>query len=249
MPSRGAIVTRVTVGGVDLLYLDEETLASPTGAIRGGIPLLFPFAGELRNGVLTSTGTSMPRHGFARRAAWLVTNTTNDQLSMHLPLDDDTRAQYPFDCHVHQVVTAIPDGVQIDLIVENLDTRPLPVAPGWHPYFPCPRDLKRECLSQVVPAEDLASAPLACDVNVPAPSGGRTTFTLPGIGAITLRYSAQLKTLEVWTLPNADFVCIEPWVGPSNVINTPGRIVVGAHERVVFTMAIALSRTAAPGSD
>jgi galactose mutarotase-like enzyme len=249
MPSRGAIVTRVTVGGVDLLYLDQATLASPTGAIRGGIPLLFPFAGELRNGVLTATGTAMPRHGFARRAAWHVTSATSDRISMHLPFDDEAHAQYPFDCHVHQVVTAISGGVQIDLSVENRDARPLPLAPGWHPYFPCPRDRKRECLAQIVPAEDLTAEPLACDVNVLAPSGGRLTFAVPGIGAVTLRFSAQLKTLEVWTLPDADFVCIEPWVGPSNVINTPDRIVVGVRERVVFSMGIELSRTAAPESD
>jgi galactose mutarotase-like enzyme len=243
------MVTQVSVGGVELLYLDEATLASPTGAVRGGIPLLFPFAGELRNGVLTATGTTMPRHGFARRANWIVTSATADQISMHLPIDDDARTQYPFDCHVHQIVRALADGVQIDLSVENREARPMPVAPGWHPYFPCRLDRKRECLAQIVPAEDLTSEPLACDVNVPAPSGGRTTFSLPAIGAITLRYSDQLKTFEVWTLPGADFVCIEPWVGPSNVINTPDRIVVGPRERVVFSMGIELSRTAAPGSD
>src|SRR3546814_7932639 len=44
MPHLGALVSRLTVGGTPVLYLDHATLDSPTAAVRGGIPLLFPFA-------------------------------------------------------------------------------------------------------------------------------------------------------------------------------------------------------------
>src|SRR5689334_3644577 len=47
VPERGAIVTRLTVDGRDVLFMDYDTLADPTKSIRGGVPVLFPFAGAL----------------------------------------------------------------------------------------------------------------------------------------------------------------------------------------------------------
>ena len=46
-PARGALVTRLVVKGQELLYLDRATLDDPSKNVRGGIPVLFPFAGRL----------------------------------------------------------------------------------------------------------------------------------------------------------------------------------------------------------
>jgi D-hexose-6-phosphate mutarotase len=67
-PTRGALVTRWSFGGEDLLYLDRDTFVDVTKNVRGGIPVLFPSPGKL-------TGDRWPRgemtqHGFARNAAW-----------------------------------------------------------------------------------------------------------------------------------------------------------------------------------
>lgn len=238
LPGRGAIVSRLTVDGCEVLYLDEATLGSPTGAIRGGIPLLFPFAGELEGGRLIATGTAVPRHGFARRRAWGVTRQTAASIEMRLWADAGTREQYPFEFSARVVVTALPRGVRIDLYVENLGDAPMPLAPGWHPYFPCPVDRKRACLSQVIPAEHLASDPVACDVNIRAAADRRVAFALPVIGDVSLAFSDQLRTLEVWTPPEQPLVCVEPWVGPSNTINTPDAVTLVPGGQTVFWMSI-----------
>jgi len=243
LPERGALVSQVKVRGIDVLYLEEATLASPTGAARGGIPLLFPFAGELEGGRLTVTGTELPRHGFARRKSWAVAHATDDAITMRLPPDDEIRTQYPFAFDVQQIVTAVSSGTRLELHVQNHDGRPLPVAPGWHPYFPCPSSRKRECLAAVVGSDGLPRAePLSCDLNVPAPPGGRIDFSLPDLGTVALTYSSQLQTLEVWTLPEKDFVCIEPWCGASNLINTSNAVTIAPGERVVFSMGIELAK-------
>lgn len=238
LPGRGAFVARLTVDGVEVLYLDEATLDSPTGAIRGGIPLLFPFAGELEGGRLIAAGTAMPRHGFGRRRAWNVTRHTAESIEMRLAADADTRAQYPFEFSARIVVTALARGVRIDLHVDNQGTAPMPLAPGWHPYFPCPADQKRACLSQVIPAKHLASDPVACDVNIPAAPDRRLTFALPAIGDVALAFSEQLRTLEVWTPPEQPLVCVEPWVGPSNTINTPDAVTLAPGTTMHFWMRI-----------
>ena len=88
-------------------------------------------------------------------------------------------------------------------------------------------------------AEDLSSVdPVACDVNLLAPADRRVDFNLPDVGRVTLTFSANLKTIEVWTPPNGDFVCIEPWVGPTNTVNTPDRVTVPPGDHAQFWMAI-----------
>lgn len=47
VPARGALVASLQVAGRDVLYLDRATLDDPTKNVRGGIPVLFPFAGKL----------------------------------------------------------------------------------------------------------------------------------------------------------------------------------------------------------
>jgi galactose mutarotase-like enzyme len=244
LPERGALVSAIAVNGVDLLYLEAATLDSPTGAVRGGIPLLFPFAGELQDGLLLASGTRIGRHGFGRRKPWQIVTCTDDTIAMRLLPDADTRAEYPFEFEATEVVTALPDGVRIDLHVENHGGQPLPIAPGWHPYFPCPSDLKRSCLDQVLAPSDYASVdPVACDANIPSPEGGTLAFALPGVGTITLTFTDALKTLEVWTLPGKDFVCIEPWCGKSNAINTADRVTITPGERITMGMGIHLRRS------
>ncbi len=241
LPARGAFVSELTVNGVDVLYLEKDTLESPTGAVRGGIPLLFPFGGELADGRLIATGTEMPRHGFGRRKAWRVTRRSDESIAMRLVQDAETRAHYPFDFDAAHVVSATPRGVRIELHVENRGTLVMPIAPGWHPYFPCPVDRKLDCLRQILPETDLQARPVACDVNVPVPPGGKVEFDLPDTGTVWLTCSANVKTLEVWTLPDRPFVCVEPWVGPTNVINTSDRIDIAPGTRVTLSMGIELT--------
>ena len=53
VPERGAIVTALRVGDRDVLYLDRATLEDPTKNVRGGIPVLFPYAGKPVDEVFT----------------------------------------------------------------------------------------------------------------------------------------------------------------------------------------------------
>src|SRR3954463_2266927 len=108
VPERGALVTALRVGTRDVLYLDPETLADPTKNVRGGIPLLCPFAGKLVDETLALTGTKMKQHGFARNRAWTVTERDAGSLTMTLAADAETRAQFPFDFTAHHRVMIVP---------------------------------------------------------------------------------------------------------------------------------------------
>src|ERR1700690_249540 len=90
VPARGAIVAALTVGGTDVLYLDRATLDDPAKNVRGGIPLLFPFAGKLADETFALTGTKMKQHGFGRNRAWTVAERTPASVRMTLAADAET---------------------------------------------------------------------------------------------------------------------------------------------------------------
>jgi D-hexose-6-phosphate mutarotase len=48
-PERGGIVTGYGVNGEEMLYLDQATFDDPKANIRGGIPILFPICGQLKD--------------------------------------------------------------------------------------------------------------------------------------------------------------------------------------------------------
>ena len=46
-----------------------------------------------------------------------------------------TRAQWPYEFIAEQTVMLVPRNLQIKLRDRRLGEQPLPVSPGWHPYF------------------------------------------------------------------------------------------------------------------
>jgi galactose mutarotase-like enzyme len=225
-PARGAIVTGVTVGDRELLFMDRSTLTDPAKSVRGGIPLLFPFAGRLDGDRLVHAGTTMKQHGFARNKAWQVVEHRVDTLRLALEDDAETRAVYPHAFRVDYVITLLPAGIALELRIQNRGATPMPVAPGWHPYFPCPSAGKPRVRPLDVPQLDAArfTPDEEFDFGVTAPADGRATFDIPELGHLSLTFAPELRFLQCWGLPVRDFICLEPFLGPNNTINTGARL-------------------------
>lgn len=236
VPERGAIVSALEVGGRPILYMDEATLADPTKNVRGGIPLLFPFAGRLVDDFLVTAKTTIKQHGFGRNRAWQFIARSDDRLLLQLESDAETRAQFPFEFIANVEIEVVSDGVHIALEVINPGAVPLPLAPGWHPYFACPRAAKSEITTNV---PGLASGVLddvsEHDFGLVAAHDGVTHIEPL---AVTLSATPAMRHLQVWTLPGRDFVCVEPFCGPANTINTPGRALVPPGGRLELWMRI-----------
>jgi galactose mutarotase-like enzyme len=231
IPERGAIVSRLTVAGRDVLAMDHDTLFDPGKNVRGGIPLLFPFAGRLAADRFERQGlgvvTTIRQHGFARQRAFSPVAPppgrpfAADRLRLVLSDDDATRAVYPFRFQATVDVRLEPRGLCLSLVVWNQDDRPMPVAPGWHPYFPCPVGAKaRITISGLGASFDPAALrdDVEFDFGVPAPPLGRLTAQMPSIGELTVEFSPRLRHVQLWSLPERPFVCIEPFWGPAGVI-------------------------------
>ena len=242
-PQRGAIVTALAAAGRDLLFMDRATLADAAKSVRGGIPLLFPFAGRLDGDRLAHAGTTMKQHGFARNRAWTVVERQAGGARLALEDDAQTREAYPHRFRIEQVLSLLPRGLQVELLIRNRGDAPLPVAPGWHPYFPCAAaDKPRVTPLDVAGLDQARFTPDAeFDFGVTAPPTGRDDFDVPGLGRLALSFAAEMRFLQCWGLPGRDFICLEPFLGPNNAINTPARLEVPAGESRTLWMRVELA--------
>lgn len=243
VPERGAIVTSLRVAGKDVLYLDRATLEDPAKNVRGGIPVLFPFAGRLPDELFIPAGTRMKQHGFGRNKPWRVTEKRADLLRMQLAQDADTAEQYPYSYDAEYTVLVLPRGVQVEFLMRNTGAPPLPVSPGWHPYFCCPPEKKREVSGDVAGlTPDQLGNDCEFDFGLVAPASGRARFRIAELGALALSFSPEMRHLQFWSQPGKDFICLEPFYGPPNTINTDRRLEVPPGQARGLWMRIELLR-------
>lgn len=237
-PRRGAIVTSLSVNSTELLYLDRDTFSDPARSVRGGIPLLYPFCGRLDEERFLAAGTTMPQHGFARNQPWTVLEHGGDTLNLEMDSSADVRQAFPYDFTLRSKFLLSPRGLRIELTTHNRSDRPMPLSPGWHPYFPCAPESKEQVRGNIPGMEPGCIRDSGTDGGVVAPPDGRVRIQIPGLPALWLSFSPEMRHVQLWTLPGKPFVCIEPFHGPPNTINGPNAMVVPPGAVQMLWMAI-----------
>jgi galactose mutarotase-like enzyme len=239
-PSRGGMVSRFFVRDVPVLFLDEATLRDRNKSVRGGIPVLFPIAGKLRDNRYALGGRSftMKQHGFARDLPWTVLDeSTRDGASVTLGLTASgaTRMQYPFEFELRYTVRLRGGALSVDQRIENQGDVPMPIQPGLHPYFFVPDGIKGDVRIdtdatrghdnktgtdvEVTPPIELAGREV--DLFLYDHHPRETTLhraDRAGLPAVHIEFGADQGVLVVWTLPGRDFVCVEPWRAKSGTL-------------------------------
>ena len=238
-PARGALVTGLKVNGKDALYLDRASFDDASKNVRGGIPVLFPYAGKLIDEVFVHANTKMKQHGFGRNKSWAVVEKKPDAVTVQLKPDAETRAQYPYDFLAEQTCTVLPRGLQVDLLIANHGDQPMPVSPGWHPYYCCHGPSKGQVTGDVAGlSADKLGNDKEFDFGLPAPMLGRGHFNVPGLGKLTVKFTPVMRHMQFWSQPGKDFICIEPFFGPNNTVNTEKRYDIPPKQCRVFWMRI-----------
>jgi glucose-6-phosphate 1-epimerase len=120
-------------GGPDLLWVSERARWAPGAALRGGIPICFPWFGP------HPTEKAFPAHGFARTRAWRLVGVTpadGGRLRAELALasDEATMALYP---HPFEAKLAVTVGADLALAftVANRGAAPLSFEVALHTYL------------------------------------------------------------------------------------------------------------------
>ena len=236
VPARGGIVTRFAVGGDEVLYLDPATLVDPARNVRGGVPVLFPLAGRLERDALAVQGRAhtLKQHGFARNLPWEVVSHGAADAHLRLRWSEATFAAFPFHFELRSHVRVTGARLCLTFQVENPDRQPLPLHFGLHPYFRVSMAHKAGARveTEATQAWDNRSKTRGpfrgvrfdgpeVDVHLLDHPGTGTRLTRgPDARALRLTWSPEFRTLVLWTLPDRDFVCVEPWTAPAGALQT-----------------------------
>ena len=112
----------------DLIWMSKEAVYDNATALRGGIPICWPWFGRI----------AAPAHGFARTSEWsLIEHKENEQgviISLGLNDSDTTREIWP---HQFALVlnVEISDQLTVTLTMTNTDEKPWSYSGALHSYF------------------------------------------------------------------------------------------------------------------
>ncbi|MBP6925450.1 MAG: hypothetical protein KBC22_00090 [Candidatus Pacebacteria bacterium] len=212
-PQRGGMVTSLKFQGREVLYFDESTFYNRDTSVRGGIPILFPNAGIIPEGAQNSELSNLKRHGFARDMEWDFQKESRG-FSESLVSNAETKKVFPYDFKLSLRGEFQDDGsFTLYQKIENLDTRDLPVSSGLHPYFKVDPSNKRNVQFDFPGGEIIkgntdqwASGETVCIDNPSTPM----SMTIPNMGTLVLQLSPEYEKIWVWSMPEKDFICIEP---------------------------------------
>lgn len=120
-------------GGSDLLYLSEQALFQPGKAIRGGVPVCWPWFGP------DPQGLGRPAHGLARTRLWALRSASETpagatRLTLGLGDSAETQAIWPYAFDLTLDIT-IGATLRLELRTRNTGDAPFDITQALHSYF------------------------------------------------------------------------------------------------------------------
>ncbi len=130
----GAHVTSFTPkGGDDLLWLSKTAIFDRAKAIRGGIPLCWPWFGA------HPTDSTKAAHGFARVSLWQVISVQTTELGateliLGLKASEKTRKLWPNEFELQYKIT-VAQMLSVELTTINIGKEPIQITEALHSYL------------------------------------------------------------------------------------------------------------------
>jgi glucose-6-phosphate 1-epimerase len=116
-----------------VLFTSPNSAFAPGRAIRGGIPIVFPWFGASRH------MPTAPQHGFARTAMWRLDGVEaagSGSLTLTLSLDDgDVGSPFWPECFRAIYSVTFAQTLSLRLAVQNRATHPILFEEALHSYF------------------------------------------------------------------------------------------------------------------
>ncbi len=149
-PERGARLMHWSIdlpdgSARDVVHWPEGATFEKIASVRGGNPILFPFCarsfdrGEIHHWRdAEGVRRPMPMHGLARQGRFELIRTDATGFVARFVPDAVAREAYPFAYEFDVVYRFSPLSLACELVLRNLDSRPLPWSAGHHFYFAVP---------------------------------------------------------------------------------------------------------------
>ena len=117
----------------DLMFLSKKAYYQSGKAIKGGVPICWPWFGS------DPEGLGRPSHGFVRNRLWTLVDTStmeNGDSKVTLSLNDtpETREiwQHAFEL---TLIIYVGDALTLELITHNRGKQAFPITQAFHTYF------------------------------------------------------------------------------------------------------------------
>lgn len=219
----------------------------------------------------------LARHGFARVSEFQIVESNASSAVLRLTADDASLRLYPFlfELEVHFAIDGAT--LSMTTIVRNLDHKIMPASFGYHPAFRWPLPFGQPRSSHFIefasdepaPVRRLDGGGLLTPEHHPTPIVQRhlalvdalfqnDVIIFDHLQSRRVTYGAndgprlQLSFpdspyLGIWTKPQADFICIEPWHGVADpqgfsgdFSSKPGIFKLAAGAHITLQMSVTL---------
>lgn len=214
-------------------------------------PILFPIVGTLKDGQYNYENKSyqLSRHGFARDNVFYVEETFQNKAVFSFRSSEETAKYYPFDFELKIIYTLEENYLTIKYEVTNNGNTKMPFSIGGHPAFALPDTFENYSLlfedDESLISYSLENNLLSERTTVLKLSDHKLplTYSLFEEDALIIKKleSKKIQILEngkpyveislydfpnlgIWTKNNAPFICLEPWHGYSDTLQSNGNL-------------------------
>ena len=209
-------------------------------------PVLFPIVGTLKNNwyVYDQKNYTLNRHGFARDCNFKMVNSSTNEVTFSLCSNPCTLKIFPFKFELQINYKLHFKSLLVSYTVSNHDTKTIPFSIGAHPAFTLQQNISAYALQfehqEVLRSYKLHEGLLTSKFDTLALKNKIMTldYNLFKDDALVFKrmISKKITLLEhqkpllsisyknfehfgIWTVANAPFICLEPWLGYSDSEN------------------------------
>ncbi len=238
----GAELKSFAYDGVEYIWPGSET------SWKGSAPILFPICSGLKDDTYYLDGKKylLQKHGYARFCEFEVENKTDESVTFLLCSDDESEKVFPFDYELRIIYTLTENGLNIEYKVENLSDETMYFSIGAHEGYFCPEGIeeydillpeKETLYTSVLNGSVLTDEKQLVIENDDKIALKYDYFTVDALvfknikaRSVTLKHKNSTREVKVnfqgfdylllWTIPNENYICIEPWCGITDSVNT-----------------------------
>lgn len=247
-PQQGARLLDWKMGENPVIHWPDDADWNNVAHVRGGNPILFPFVGRhMVDGKIgfwkdqSGKVRELPMHGFARDMPFEVIDASAAHLQMRLHANGATRVMYPFEFEFDVIYELGEKSLKSTFITRNKGENALPYYAGHHFYLEIPHTGRGDWKIQLpckqwgwqnfedgsIRTEEAAASQTTLDDKALVDRfhlefiEPKVILESPGKN-ISFSWNSSDPWFDVttWTANDeADFYCVEPWLGLPNAIH------------------------------
>ena len=187
----------------------------------------------------------MPAHGFADKIPWNVLEQKNDsEITFELTDTEETIKQFPFKFRISLNYKITDNSLTATVKFENTGEKAMPFYAGFHPYFFTELEQKENILFSASPTHsiqynercnDVIGTKKSPELPLPVTSPALTDLLMRTgnkkaariifpdnfeINISTATQEIDFPYIQLYTLKDEPFFCVEPWMGAPSTLNS-----------------------------